>query len=71
VFGEPGGGGLAALHHHEGTPVQAETDGKANRNDLPGCFCDSERKGRTRKRAIATAASGTSERFFVAWPPRL
>ena len=65
------GSGVATLHHHEGMPVQAEADGWVNRNDLPGCSCDSERKGRTRKGAIATAASGTSERFFVAWPPCL
>ena len=44
-----GGSGAVTLHHHEGMPVQAEADGWVNRNDLPGCSCDSERKGRTPK----------------------
>ena len=47
------GRGEATLRHHEGAPVQAEAMGWVNRNDLPGCSRDSERKGETRKGSVA------------------
>jgi hypothetical protein len=49
VYGEQGGGGFADFHHHEGMPVQADARRPTHYDALPGCLCDSERKGETRK----------------------
>jgi hypothetical protein len=44
---------FAALHHHEGMPVQAEAWRTKHCNALPGCLSDRERKGETRKGSVA------------------